>query len=155
MALKGSREESITTMLYRMNETAEQGIGVWTSTGGSGIGLDSAAQLATAASTPTSGTENFIGMLMTKVVNVDQTKTHVNPHQDVVQQGNPVRIMRNGWAATDRIYPGITVTAGDKAYVYHSGYFTNIDNGDTNTRAGRFETTPDEDGYATVYVNLP
>jgi hypothetical protein len=155
MALKGPREEHITTSTYRMNETAAQGVGVWVSTAGSGIGLDSAAQLATAAGTPTSGTTRFLGMLMTEVVNIDQTKQHINWHKDQVQQGNPVRILRDGWAITDRIYPGITVAASESAYVYHSGFFTNVDNSDANTEVGFFETIKDEDGYATVYVKLP
>ena len=64
MALKGSRVEHFTTNAYRMNETAEAGIGVWVSTGSSGIGLDSSVQLATAAGTPTSGTARFVGALM-------------------------------------------------------------------------------------------
>ena len=155
MALKGPREEHITTNTYRMNETADQGIGVWVSTGGSGIGLVSAAQLATAAGVPTSGSARFVGMLMTEVVNIDQTKQHINWHKDQVQQGNPVRIMRDGWAITDKIYPGVDPSAGDTAYVYHSGFFTNVDNADANTVVGTFETSEDEDGYATVYIKVP
>lgn len=152
MALKGPRNPIDETMVYRMNETASAGIGVWLSTGGSGIGWDSSVQLATAAGTPTSGTARQLGMLMCDVVNIDQTKQHINWHKDEVQQGNPVRIMRQGWAITDRIYPGVSPSAGDVAYVYHSGYYTNVNNADDNTQIGFFETSKDEDGYATVYV---
>ena len=155
MALKGSREEHITTNTYRMNEVAEAGIGVWMSTAGSGIALDSASQLATGAGTPTSGTARFLGMLMTDMVNIDQTKQHINWHKDEVQQGNPVRIMRDGWAVTNRVYPGVTPTAGQTAYVYHSGFFTNVNNSDENTEVGFFETIKDEDGYAAIYVKVP
>jgi hypothetical protein len=158
MALKGSRHEAIETNLYRMNETAEAGIGVWLSTGGSGIGLDSVAQLATGNGTPVSGTR-FLGMLMCDVVNIDQTKQHINWHKDEVQQGSPVRILRDGWAVTNRIYPGVDPAAGDSAYISHSGFFTNsdpiTDDTETDYHVGFFETSEDEDGYATIYVKLP
>lgn len=155
MALKNARHVVVDTSVYRMNETAEAGIGVWLSTGASGIGLDSSVQLATANGTPTSGTARHLGMLMTDVVNIDQTKQHINYHKEEVQQGSPVRIMRDGWAVTDRIYPGVSPAAGNTAYVYHSGFFTNVNNADANTQVGFFETSKDEDGYATVYVKLP
>ena len=54
------------------------------------------------------------------------------------------------------IYPGVTPTAGQIAYVAHSGYISNasiIPNG--QLEVGFFDSVKDEDGYARVYVKLP
>jgi hypothetical protein len=154
MALKGDRTESIQSISYFMNETATRGGLAVMSTASSGVGLDSAAQLATY--TWASGSYP-IGILAQDMVNIDQTKYHINQYKDEVQKGGKVRIIRQGWVVTDMIYPGQTPTAGGIGYVGHSGYISTSQlGGDARNRAvGVFETTKDEDGYARFYVNLP
>lgn len=154
MALKGDRTETIQDISFFMNEVAERGGLVVMSTASSGVGLDSATQLATY--TWASGSYP-LGILMQDMVNVDQTKYHTNPYKDEAQKGSKVRILKDGWVVTNMIYPGQTPTAGAIAYVGHSGYISTSQlGGDARNRAvGVFETTKDEDGYARVYVKLP
>lgn len=154
MALKGDRTETIQDISFFMNEVAERGGLVVMSTASSGVGLDSATQLCTY--TWSSGSYP-VGILMQDMVNVDQTKYHINPYKDEAQKGSKVRILKDGWVTTNMIYPGSTPTAGGIAYVGHSGYLaTEQMGGDARNRAvGVFETTKDEDGYARVYVKLP
>lgn len=164
MALKGDRTETIQEISYFMNETATRGgcvvmpttlvANVPTTTAGSGSSLDNAAQLATY--TYISGAPP-LGILMQDMVDVDQTKYHINPYKDEAQKGSKVRVLREGWVVTNMIYPGTTPTAGGYAYVYHSGYITPTQafGGSPRNKIGVFETTKDEDGYARVYVKLP
>lgn len=156
MALKGNRVETISEISFFMNEVAERGGIVCMSTAGSGAALDQSAALVTYAAAPTSGSPKAMGMLMNDMVNIDQTRQHINWHKDEVQKGGKVRILREGWAVTDMIYPGVTPTAGQIAYVAHSGYISNasiIPNG--KLEVGFFDSVKDEDGYARVYVKLP
>lgn len=156
MALKGNRVESITNISFFMNETASRGGIACISTAGSGAALDQSSALATYAAAPTSGAPKAIGMLMGDMVDIDQTRQHINWHKDEVQKGGKVRLMTEGWAVTNMIYPGTTPTAGQIAYVAHSGYISNasiIPAG--KLEVGYFESTKDEDGYAKVYVKLP
>ena len=154
MALKGDRTETVQDIKYFMNEEAERGGIAIMSTASSGVGLDSSTQLATY--TYASGAY-ALGILMQDMVNVDQTKYHINQYKDEAQKGSKVRILRQGWVVTDMVYPGQTPTKGALGYVGHSGYIASSDvNPDgANLAIGRFETTKDEDGYVNFYVNLP
>ena len=155
MALKGDRTETVQDIKYFMNEEAERGGIVVMSTASSGVGLDSSVQLATY--TYTSG--NYpVGILMQDMVNVDQTKYHINQYKDEAQMGSKVRILRQGWVVTDMVYPGQTPVKGSLGYVGHSGYISNLSTthpSAANLAIGRFETTKDEDGFVNFYVNLP
>ena len=99
-----------------------------------------------------------VGILLNDVVNKDLTRTHLNQHKDEVQKGGKVTVLRKGWVVTDRI-AGSPV-AGNVAYVQGTGLITNHMYPDTaqasgNLAIGRFLSSPDEDGYAKVEVNLP
>jgi hypothetical protein len=157
MALKGDRYEVVDDISFFMNETATRGGIVCYSTAGSGAALDQSAALATYKATISGSIP--IGMLMNDVVNLDLTRQHLNQHKDEVQQGRKVRLMTEGWAVTNMIYPGVTPTAGQTAYLAHSGYITSTEIvGVSNpevAQIGRFMSTKDEDGYAKVYVKLP
>lgn len=154
MALKGDRTETIQDISCFMNETATRGGLAFLSTATSGIGLDGSAQLVTY--TYASG-KAPLGILMNDMVNVDQTKYHINQYKDEVQRGGKVRILRDGWVVTNMIYPGHTPTAGALAYASNSGYIaTSLVHPEArNFAIGTFDTTKDEDGYARVYVKLP
>jgi len=156
MALKGDRYEAQTDVSFFMDETAERGGVVVISTVGSGVAMDQSASLATYAATP-SGTVP-LGLLLNDVVNIDQTRQHINWHKDEVQQGSKVALLTEGWVVTNRVRPDITPTAGQIAYVGPSGYLQNVRNADSTdavATVGRFLSTKDEDGYAKVYIHLP
>jgi hypothetical protein len=156
MALKPDRVHLDSYIDYFMNETAERGKLVCVSTAGSGAAMDQASQLATVKANPSG--EACLGVLMNDMVDIDLTRQHENWHKDEVVKGGKVTIWSKGTVVTDQIYPGQTPTAGQKAYVAHSGYFStsSIDDGASyDNEVGRFLSTKDEDGYCKVAVNLP
>ena len=150
MALKGDRHELDTEVTYFMNETASRGQVVSISTQGSGADMDSASALATVAAEASGATP--LGILLNDVVNIDQTRQHLNWHKDEVQQGGKVTILTKGFVVTDQISG--TPTAGQAAYVSDSGLIAGTQDG-TALQIGRFLSTKDADGYAKVSVNLP
>lgn len=156
MALKGDRVEITTDISFNMNEVAERGGVVCMSTAGSGAALDQAAALVSYVASPSG--KYPVGLLLNDMVNIDQTRQHLNYHKNEVQKGGKVTLLREGWVTTNRIYPGVTPTAGAVAYVSHSGYLSTAgitDESTANAKVGRFDSTKDEDGYAKVYIKLP
>jgi len=158
MALKGDRYELETTIDFFMSDTtAERGGVASLSTAGSGAALDQSAALVTYAADQ-SGVRP-IGVLLNDVVNIDQTRQHINFHKNEVQTGGKVTLLKKGWIVTNRIDPGDTITAGQQAYVGPSGYITNSSVGGQDTagaaRIGQFDSIVDEDGYAKISVNIP
>ena len=150
MALKGDRNELDTEITYFMNETASRGVLVSVSTQGSGAAMDSASAVATVAADPSGKAP--LGVLLNDVVNIDQTRQHLNWHKDEVQQGGKVTILSKGFVVTDKISG--TPTAGQLAYLAASGNVSATQA--TGAPAiGRFLSTKDADGYAKVSVNLP
>lgn len=150
MALKGDRHELDTDISYFMNETAERGVVVSVSTQGSGAAMDNSAAVATVAAEASGALA--LGILLNDVVNIDQTRQHVNWHKNEVVQGGKVTILRKGWVVTDQISG--TPTAGADAYVADSGQIAHTQDG-TAQKIGQFLSTKDADGYAKVAVNLP
>lgn len=154
MALKSDRKYIDTRIDFFMNETAERGGIVSISTVGSGAAMDQGAQLGTYAANP-SGAKP-LGILTCDMVNIDLTRQKLNPYKEEVQIGGKVTICEKGEATTNRIQPGITVTAGQTAYLHASGYISNSNFLDhSNNVVGRFMSAKDENGFAKVAVNLP
>ena len=161
MALKGDRYELETDVSYFMNEVAERGGVATLSTAGSGAALDQSAALVTYAAAQSGAIP--VGILLNDMVNIDQTRQHINFHKNEMQQGGKVTLLRKGWVVTNFIDPGDTITAGQTAFVGPSGYITNSQTttgglGSDNSAGafvGRFDSLADEDGYAKVSVNLP
>ncbi len=150
MALKGDRHELDTEITYFMNETASRGQGVSISTQGSGAAMDSSSAVATVAAEASGAVA--LGVLLNDVVNIDQTRQHLNWHKDEVQQGGKVTVLTKGFVVTDQISG--TPTAGQTAYLADSGLIAGTQDG-TAPAIGRFLSTKDADGYAKVSVNLP
>jgi len=153
MGLKTDRIHIDSQIDYFMNETAERGGIVVQSTVGSGAAMDQAEQLCTYAAVP-SGVA-ALGVLMCDVVNNDLTRQHENWHKEEVQQGGKVTIWSKCTVVTDRVYPGLTPTGTEQAFVAHSGYIHTSDVIGGNMLVGRFLSSKDEDGYCKVSVNLP
>lgn len=157
MALKSDRTHIDSQIDFFMDETAERGGIACISTVGSGVAMDQAEQLATYAANPSGvGT---LGILMSEMVNLDLTRQHENWHKEEVQKGGKVTIWNKGTVVTDMIYPGATPTAGQKAYIGHSGYIANSqvvgDDSDMDPVIGKFLSTKDQDDYCKVSVNIP
>ena len=155
MALKGDRYEFETTIDFFLNEVAERGGVVTISTAGSGAALDQSAALVTYAAAQSGLVP--IGLLLNDMVNIDQTRQHINFHKDELQKGGKVSILKKGWVVTNMITG--TPVAGALAYLDDAtaGNLTvkaNVDDGEY-IPIGRFMSTVDEDGYVKVEVNLP
>src|SRR5208283_4759366 len=115
MALKPDRKfVDGTDISYFMTMVAQRGAAVilGTAGGGSGVAMDdpnATVQLPTG--TGIGGTtyaaygsgQNVLGVLLTDVVNVDLTKYHLNQHQDQVQIGGKVTLLRRGTCTTNMI----------------------------------------------------
>ncbi len=152
MALKADRDYNlIDDVSYFMNEVATRGGVVTLSTGGSGISMDQSTHLVTYVAEPSGTTP--VGVLMGDMVNIVQTRQHINFHKDEVQQGNKVRVVRKGWLVTDLITG--TPTAGGTAFLGPSGRFVTDNPSDDHPQVGQFLSSQDEDGFAKVYIDLP
>lgn len=153
MALKGERHIVIDDISFFMNEVAERGGVAMYSAGGSGAALDQGEALVTYAAESSGNTP--AGLLLGDMVNKDLTRTHLNFHKDEAQLNSKVRLLKRGWAVTNKISG--TPAAGNICYVTDSGVLTpSIGAGglvDTPI-VGRFLSAKDEDGYAKVSINL-
>lgn len=162
--LKGDRLELVTDIGYFMNEVGQRGGMVVYSTVGSGAALDQAQALVTYG-VATSGSK-VAGLLLNDMVNLDQTRQHINQHKNEVQKGGKVTLLKHGWVVTDQIASGITITAGDAAYVQEragaisqgQGRITNVKHATggeaVSPLVGHFMSKADEDGYAKIWVNI-
>ena len=158
MALKPDRIElpDGSRIKYFMNEIAEQGVVlILDSPGGEGMDNPEAS-----VSLPAGATGVPAGVLMNDVVNLNLTRQHLNQHQDEVQKGGKVTLLRHGVIVTDMINTGVALTVGQEAYYDAVGYFTNTptaDNGKDNNlsnQVGRFLSIEDADGYAKIEVDI-
>jgi len=148
MALKGDRNVLETDISFFINVEAEKGQLLCVGTQGSGAAMDHAEQLATTAS----GTNVPLGIILNDVVDIDQTRQHINWHKDEVQKGSKCTILTKGTVVTDKITGN--PTAGMVAYLNANGTIGAQAHGET-TAVGRFLSTKDADGYAKVAINLP
>lgn len=149
MALKPDRYELDTDISFFLNETASRGYFVSVSTAGSGAAMDNSAALATVKSNPSGAYP--LGCLLNDMVDIDQTRQHINWHKDEVQKGGKVTILRKGFVVTDAVYG--TITVGSDAYL-HSGGKVSSTQMSGALKVGQFLSTADADGYAKVSVTL-
>ena len=167
MALKADRHEAVTDISFFMNETAERGVVVVHSTAGSGSAMDDSNALVTIPTTA-SGTYPA-GLLLNDMVNIDLTRQHLNQHQDEVQKGGKVTLLKEGWVVTNKLEVNSKPTVGAPAYFASSGLLSTTNPaaydattiagasnplGNENALVGRFLSTEDADGYAKVYIDI-
>ena len=159
MALKSDRSVLDTDISFFMNEAATRGGIASVSTGGSGAAMDQGEALVTYAALPSGAVP--VGLLLNDMVNIDLTRQHLNQHKDEVQKGGKVTLLRKGYVVTSNL-EGTSPSAGDPAYVAHSGNLATSDLSNDDTDAdgstrlvGRFLSGVDQDGYAKVYIDLP
>jgi 5,10-methylene-tetrahydrofolate dehydrogenase/methenyl tetrahydrofolate cyclohydrolase len=148
MALRPDRVEHLTDLSFFMNETAERGVIVAHSTAGSGAAMDdSNAVVAGVGAT----SDLPAGMLLNDVVNIDLTRQHLNFHQDEVQIGSKVLLLRRGTVVTDQVAAGLTISPGGAAHFTSAGLLTT---GTSSAQVGRFLSDYDADGYVKVEINI-
>ena len=160
MALKPDRHELLTDISFFMNETAERGVVVVHSTVGSGAAMDDGNAVVTVPTTASGSSP--AGLLLNDVVDIDLTRQHLNQHQDEVQKGGKVTLLKQGWVVTNKLDDGgDAITAGAAAHVASSGLVSTINplpgdaqNDQVPSRIGTFLSSKDADGYAKVYVNI-
>lgn len=154
MALKGDRYEFQTDISFFMNEVAVRGGMASLSTGGSGAAMDQSQALCTYAATGSGKVP--LGILLCDMVNYDLTRTPLNPYKNEVQKGGKVTLLRKGYVVTNNIQ-GAAPAAGDPVYVAHSGNLSKTDlvGHGTQPVVGTWMSSPDQDGYAKVEINLP
>lgn len=150
MALRSDRHELDVDISFFMNETASRGIVVSLSTAGSGAAMDDSAALVTSKANASGAAP--LGVLLNDMVNLDQTRQHINFHKDEVQKGGKVSVLRKGWVVTDQISG--TPTVGQTAYLANSGQVSPTQAAGT-VAVGRFTSVKDADGFAKVDINLP
>lgn len=158
MALKGDRNEEAQRISWFMNEVGERGGVVVRSTAGSGAALDQGAALATYnVAGAGSGAMYPLGILLNDMVNLDQTRQHINFHKNEVQKGGKVTLARRGEWVTNMTSGTMTGCGGKSAYLGNYGRFT-VSSYDSTlgplVKVGQFTSNPDEDGYVKVDLNI-
>jgi hypothetical protein len=157
MALKPHRVERYTDISFFFpSGTAERGIIVTFHNGGSGEAMDQALAKVRKPLAEMSGARPA-GLLMNDVVNIDQTRQHINFHKDEVQVGSKVCLLIEGEVTTNMVSG--TPTAGQKAYFNSDGQLsaTRVVFGDGTSevpQVGVFLSAKDSDGYAKVRINM-
>ena len=151
MALKSDRIEAYTDISNFCNDaSAERGVVVVHSTGGSGVAMDDSLALVTVSASQ-SGTKPA-GLLLNDVVSLDLTRQHINWHRDEVQTGSKVTLLRQGQVTTNMVASGVTPTIGQDAYYGANGKLTNVST--NSVKVGRFLSVLDADGYIKVDINI-
>lgn len=149
MALKPLRHPAYDDISMFMNEVAERGRVVIFDSSVSGLGdMDDANAL---CKMPTGASGIPVGLLMNDVVDVDQSRYALNMHQDEVQKGGKVTLLKRGFVRTNCIVAGVNPVPGSGAYFSTSGELTMTA---TSNLIGRFASAKDADGYVKVEVNL-
>jgi|TARA_R110000751_G_scaffold218362_1_gene321287 hypothetical protein len=157
MALKGDRYEGATDISFFATAAVVRGRIMSYSTSGSGVALDQGDAVC-AASASASG-QVPLGLLLNDVVNIDQTRQHINFHKNEVQKGGKVTLLTNGWVVTNDVTAVGTITAGSPAYMGANGKLTDSQSATggaaANPPVGEFMSKADEDSYYKVRINLP
>ena len=156
MALKPDRNIEATELRFYHNGTASKGQILCHSDTqvGSGVAMDAQDNVAVVVATA-AVTSKPIGLLLQDVVNIDQTRTPINWHQDQAASGDKVTLLRKGWVVTDQVDEA---HAGSGAQLANSGKVASYNGlnpiGATTVPVGRFVTGKDQNGFATLYVDL-
>ena len=151
MALKSDRVEAYTDISFFCNDaSAERGVVVVHSTGGSGVAMDDSLALVTVSASQ-SGTKPA-GLLLNDVVSLDLTRQRINWHKDEVQTGSKVTLLRQGQVTTNMVVSGVDPTVGADAYYGANGKLTTVST--NSVKVGRFMGVKDADGYVKVDINI-
>lgn len=121
------------------------------STAGSGAAMDNASNVVAVLTHPSGGL--VAGALFNDVVNVDITRYKLNEYKNEVNINQKVHLITRGEVTTNLIHG--TPTAGAPAYLSENGYVRTATSGAAATpQVGKFKTTKDEDGFATITIEI-
>jgi len=155
MALKGERVILETDITLTCESVASRGVVLVHKTSGSGAALGDTAGEADLVSNPSG--YKVAGLLLNDVVDVDETRYHRNFHKDETKKGERCTLLKKGRVTTNKIIG--TPAVGDTAYLDSSGNLTPTAHSTgglvAKPKVGQFVSIKDENGYATVDVNLP
>lgn len=155
MALKPDRIEDpfYHDINFYMDEAAERGgiVVVGNTTGSGGYPANPHSVCTYAASSTAPSVRFPLGILLCDVVAIDQSRQHLNWYREQVPIGYKVILSRKGMFTTNMIVPGINPVGGENAYVGASGMFTTASGG---ALVGQFRGARDEDGFASIYVDI-
>lgn len=151
MALKPDRIEDPFhhDINFYMDEAAERGGVVVLQSAGSGGYPADPNSVATYAASPAG--RFALGLLLCDVVSIDQSRQHLNWYREQVPIGYKVILARKGLFNTNMIVPGVNPVGGEPAYLGASGLLTTSTGGPL---VGQFRGAKDEDGFASVYINI-
>lgn len=124
-------------------------------TAGKGSAMDDGSAVAEYAANPSG--KIVLGILTTKVVDIDETKQPLNRFDEVANKGGKVNYVTHGVVTTNMIHPDATPVAGP-AYLIASGLVGTADeyvNDAATPKVGEFVSTKDADGYVKLRVSLP
>ena len=153
MALKPDRIETQTDISFFCNSAITRGGVVSVVTGGSGVAMDDGNAVVNYVADP-SGAKP-IGLLLNDVVNNDLTRQHINYHQDEVQVGSKVAVLRVGQVTTNTIATGVAdaPVAGGDAYLAANGELTSVQAAGA-PKVGQWLSAKDAEAYAKVSINI-
>lgn len=158
MAIKADRRIVDTEIRFYCNQLAVKGqvMSLNTSTYvPSGVAMDSTYS---SVGTPSSSSgAKPVGLIFEDVVNLDLTRFPINWHRDQANSGDKVCLLTKGWVTTDQVQG--TVNAGDWAVLSSSGLVGSATRGApgndvANPRVGKWVTGKDQNGFATLYIDL-
>ena len=150
MALKGDRVEHLTDIsFFKSDAVIERGLIVAHLTGGSGAAMDdSLAQVDTVSSTG----DSAAGLILNDVVNIDLTRQQYNAHQDEMQLGGKVTLLRRGTVVTDQVSG--TPVVGEAAHFDATGRLCTASENSGSQQVGRWLGVLDSDGFCKVEINI-
>lgn len=155
MALRPDRVIEMTDCTHTIAAIASKGVVLCYSTAGSGVALgDSHGVLQLASSA--SGLR-VAGILLQDVVNIDETRNHINWNKEEQNINDFIDVATRGWVHTDK-YTG-SPTEGNKAYLTSNGTVTPTVSSTGGVAAtplvGEFGGSPDELGFVKLKFNFP
>lgn len=158
MALKGDRNIVQTTIDFICNDAvSEEGLILSFSTAGSGIALGDTPGAGVVTLAASASGKIPAGLVLSKVVNIDQTVRHRNFHNGEQVVGEKVCLVKKGWVVQNQTVTSPTV--GATAYLTANGQNTSTldTNGGTaaTPKVGQYLSIKDEDGYCKLEMALP
>ena len=144
MALKGEREVLATNVYFTATAAKDMERGVVLVANGT------AGDLGVLPEHPL--THKPIGLLLDDVEDLDFTARPQVFVRNVVPRGSEITLLTKGRVKTNKIVSGVTVAAGEKAYLATLGEVTNVVG--SGLVVGHFESAKDADGYARLWVDI-